>query len=108
MGHSCYLIGALAALFTAWIPVAAQSPRLEAEAGAAILLRSAANDFRAAMNGGLSPSVEVGSTTAAFTKLCRSEIAGAGASRAMTRAEADRCRQAQVNVIELPLAHNAF
>lgn len=85
----------------------AQATRIEAEGGAAVLLNLARQDYERAKARTTYISVTPASTASALGKLCRAEIAIAGAARAMAKTERDACLQNRVQVLDLPLASEA-
>jgi phosphate transport system substrate-binding protein len=86
---------------------AEQGMRIEAEAGAAGLLQAAQQDYGRARSTGFNGGVFVNSTSGALAKLCRGEVAAAGAARTATKAEQDACAQGNVRLVELALAIDA-
>lgn len=96
-----------AALWSA--PASAQSLRIEAEAGAATLLRIAVEEFAAGRGGAAAPvRVEIGTTRAALRKVCAGELAGAGIARAgRGEAPAACAPNTKVTLREIPLAVDA-
>jgi phosphate transport system substrate-binding protein len=93
-----------AALLLAFVvPVAAQAPRIEAEAGVAQLLRLARAGFARADAGPGSAGVVENSASGALAKLCREQVGVAGTARAATAQERQACAQEKLELIELPV-----
>ena len=86
---------------------AAQSARIEAEAGAVGFLQMAQQDYAKAKQAFVG-RIGTNSSAAALAKLCRGEIAAAGTARPIAQAERAACAQANVQLVELPLGVDAI
>lgn len=98
----------LVLLVVATLPVFAQAPRIEADAGVADLLSAAKRDLDRAKPGIRLEGVHANSTSAVLAKLCGGELAVAGAARPAGAAERAACAGNNVLLIELPVGTDAL
>ena len=72
------------------------------------ITEAVAEDFQIAKRGAIRVTVGISGTGGGFKKFCRNEIDIVNASRPITQAEMDACKQQGVQFIEMPIAFDAL
>ncbi|HLP80466.1 MAG TPA: PstS family phosphate ABC transporter substrate-binding protein, partial [Nitrosomonas sp.] len=72
------------------------------------ITEAVAEDFQIAKRGAIRVTVGISGTGGGFKKFCRNEIDIVNASRPITQAEMDACKQQGVQYIEMPIAFDAL
>ncbi|TXI18156.1 MAG: PstS family phosphate ABC transporter substrate-binding protein [Nitrosomonas sp.] len=98
-------------LFTATIPgIVKASPIVKIDGSSTVfpITEAVAEDFQKAKRGAIRVTVGISGTGGGFKKFCRNEIDIVNASRPITPAEMEACRQENVQYIEMPIAFDAL
>ncbi|GKS68148.1 phosphate ABC transporter substrate-binding protein, PhoT family [Nitrosomonas sp. PY1] len=72
------------------------------------ITEAVAEDFQASKKGAVRVTVGISGTGGGFKKFCRNEIDVVNASRPITDAEIESCKQQGVQFIEMPIAYDAL
>lgn len=72
------------------------------------ITEAVAEDFQAFKKGAIRVTVGISGTGGGFKKFCRNEIDVVNASRPITAAEIEACKQQGVQFIEMPIAYDAL
>lgn len=98
-------------LCTAMIPgIVKASPIVKIDGSSTVfpITEAVAEDFQKAKRGAIRVTVGISGTGGGFKKFCRNEIDIVNASRPITPAEMEACRQENVQYIEMPIAFDAL
>ncbi|MCE7914285.1 MAG: PstS family phosphate ABC transporter substrate-binding protein [Nitrosomonas sp. PRO4] len=98
-------------LCTAMIPVIVKaSPIVKIDGSSTVfpITEAVAEDFQIAKRGAVRVTVGISGTGGGFKKFCRNEIDIVNASRPITPAEMEACKQENVQYIEMPIAFDAL
>jgi len=100
---------ALAALALTVGPVAAQDKMVVTDGSSTVfpITEAMAEEFQKA-NRGIKVTVGIGGTGGGFKKFCRGETDMSNASRPIRKGEADDCKKAGIDYVELPIALDAL
>lgn len=72
------------------------------------ITEAVAEDFQTAKKGAIRVTVGISGTGGGFKKFCRNEIDVVNASRPITVAEMEACKEQGVQFIEMPIAYDAL
>lgn len=86
----------------------AQTIKVDGSSTVFPITEAIAEDFQVANRGKIKATVGISGTGGGFKKFCRNEIDISNASRPITAREADDCKKAGVEYIELPVAMDAL
>ena len=109
-----YAAAVLLALYVAWVVAASGKGRtvplitIDGSSTVFPITEAAAEDFQLAQDGRIRVTVGISGTGGGFKKFCRGETDIQDASRPITPAEREMCRQHGVGYHELPVAYDAM
>jgi phosphate transport system substrate-binding protein len=100
----------LATALLGFLPSAVKAQVIQIDGSSTVfpVTEAAAEEFQKAKKGKIKVTVGVSGTGGGFKKFCRAETDVSGASRPITSAEMQACKEAGVEYIELPVAFDAL
>jgi phosphate transport system substrate-binding protein len=110
IGQKSWFVVLAFAVLLGFIPstVKAQVIQIDGSSTVFPITEAAAEEFQKAQKGKIKVTVGVSGTGGGFKKFCRTETDISGASRPITSAEMQSCKEAGVEYIELPVAFDAL
>jgi phosphate transport system substrate-binding protein len=98
------------AVLLGFLPRTVQAQVIQIDGSSTVfpITEAAAEEFQKAQKGKIKVTVGVSGTGGGFKKFCRAETDISGASRPITSAEMQSCKEAGVEYIELPVAFDAL
>lgn len=92
------------------ITSASASPIVKVDGSSTVfpITEAVAEDFQTAKKGAIRVTVGISGTGGGFKKFCRNEIDVVNASRPITAAEMEACKEQGVQFIEMPIAYDAL
>ncbi|MFM7425421.1 MAG: PstS family phosphate ABC transporter substrate-binding protein [Elainella sp.] len=103
------LVGALVVTLVSAPAVFSQASTIKIDGSSTVfpITEAVAEDFQAA-NRGINVTVGISGTGGGFEKFCNGEIDISNASRPIKQSEMDKCKAANIEYIELPVAYDAL
>ncbi len=98
----------LSAAMTSGVVIASPIVKIDGSSTVFPITEAVAEDFQKAKRGAIRVTVGISGSGGGFKKFCRNEIDIVNASRPITPAEMETCKQAGVQYIEMPIAFDAL
>jgi phosphate transport system substrate-binding protein len=110
IGQKSWFVFLAFAVLLGFLPNTAKAQVIQIDGSSTVfpITEAAAEEFQKAQKGKIKVTVGVSGTGGGFKKFCRAETDISGASRPITSAEMQSCKEAGVEYIELPVAFDAL
>jgi phosphate transport system substrate-binding protein len=110
IGQKSWFVFLAFAVLLGFLPNIAKAQVIQIDGSSTVfpITEAAAEEFQKAQKGKIKVTVGVSGTGGGFKKFCRAETDISGASRPITSAEMQSCKEAGIEYIELPVAFDAL